>query len=251
MTASRAGGTMDFYEEVFCRVAPQQLTVERLQAELALIDLALALPPGARLLDLGCGYGRVAIPLAQRGYAVTGLDASGNSLREARRSARVAGVRVRWLHRDMRDIPFADYFQGAICLGAFGVLETDEDDMKALVAVREALQPGGRFLLDHKNREWQVRHFQPAGRIELPDGALSEWRTEIDLVGGYRWDRELFIEADGGRREYSVRERLYTLEELEAMMEAAGLTVLQAWGDFARGKYGPDSPRMIVLAQKP
>jgi len=250
MTARRVKGTMDFYEDAFYRVAPQQLTAERQEAELQLIVRALELPPGARLLDVGCGYGRHAIPLARRGYAVTGLDLSRASLRVARRSAREAGLRVRWLRRDMRDIPAADYFQAAICMGAFGVLETDEEDARALAAVRGALQPGGRFLLDHKNREWQVRHLQPTGRVEMSDGAVSEWRAEIDPAGGYRRDYEVFTEADGSRREYTVRERMYTLAEVVEMMQAARLTVRQVCGDYGGGAYGPESPRMIVLAEK-
>ncbi len=250
MRARAVGGTMDFYEEAFYRVASQQMSAERLKAEMDLVVPALALSPGARLLDLGCGYGRVAVPLAQQGYAVTGVDLAGTSLRVARKAAREAAVRIRWLRRDMRDIPFTDYFEAAICMGAFGVLETDEEDLRVLVAVRRALRPGGRFLLDHKNRQWQVRHFQPTGRVEMPDGAVSEWTTEIDLVGGYRWDYEVFTEPGGARREYAVRERLYTTEELVGMMKTAGLEVRRAWGGFDGQEYGLDSPRMIVLAEK-
>ncbi len=238
-----------FYEEAYCRVAPQQLSAERLNAELDLIVRALALPPGGRLLDVGCGYGRHAVPLAQRGYEVTGIDLSRTSLRVARASARESGVRVRFLRRDMRRMGLVDRFQGAICMGAFGALESDDDDLQALGTVRRALRPGGRFLLDHKNREWQVRHFQPTGRTELPDGAVSEWRAEIDLAGGYRWDYEVLTEADGSSREYAVRERLYTLTELMKMLASAGLTVREVWGDYNDGQYGLDSLRMIVLAE--
>ncbi|HLB26325.1 MAG TPA: hypothetical protein VJN32_01635 [Dehalococcoidia bacterium] len=79
---------------------------------------------------------------------------------------------------------------------------------------------------------------------------MSEWRAEIDPAGGYRWDYEVFIEAHGTRREYAVRERLYTLRELADMMKTAGLIVREVWGDYGGGEYGPDSPRMIVLAEK-
>ncbi len=239
-----------FYEEAYYRVAPQQLSAERLNAELELIARALELPAGGRLLDLGCGYGRHAIPLSRRGYEVTGVDLSRTSLREARRSAREAAVRVRWLRRDMRALPYANEFHGAICMGAFGALDDDNEDLRVLFAVRRALRHGGRFLLDHKNREWQVQHLQPAGRLELPDGAVSEWRVQLDLAGGYRWDYEVFTEVDGVRREYTVRERLYTLEEVEHMLSRAGPTLRCAWGDYATGELGPDSPRMIVLAEK-
>lgn len=57
--------------------------------------------PGGRLLDLGCGEGRDAVFFASRGFEVTGVDLSAAGIRKARRLARAAGVRVRWVVADM------------------------------------------------------------------------------------------------------------------------------------------------------
>ena len=65
----------------------------------------LALPPEGRILDLACGYGRIAVPLARRGFQVTGLDLSKPLLAIARERAAQAGVTVEWRRADMRDIP--------------------------------------------------------------------------------------------------------------------------------------------------
>lgn len=239
-----------FYDEAWYRIASHQLSPQQTEAEAKFIVQALALPPGARLLDVGCGYGRLAIPLALAGYAVTGLDLALSLLRLARRAAREADVRVRWLRRDMRDIPFEGYFQAVLCWGVFGALESDEEDLKVLLAVQRALVASGQLLLGGKNREFQIRHYQPSGRLDLPGGAVEEWTMEIDLLGGCRLGHEVVIERDGRRREYVIRDRLYSLKELAEMLKAAGFSLRRVWGDYSGHDYSLDSPRMIVLAEK-
>lgn len=66
--------------------------------------------PGGRVLDLGCGEGRDAVFFASRGFAVTGVDVSAAGIGKARRLARAAGVRVRWVVADLgRFVPRASY----------------------------------------------------------------------------------------------------------------------------------------------
>src|SRR4051794_40650994 len=74
----------------------------------------LALPSGSTILDLCCGHGRHAIPLAQRGYHVTGQDLSAVFLQRARADADARHLQVRWVHSDMRTIPFENEFDAII-----------------------------------------------------------------------------------------------------------------------------------------
>jgi len=64
----------------------------------------LGLPPGAKLLDIGCGTGRHSIELARRGYQITGIDLSSGMLAEAQRAAEGSGVEVTWIQRDATDL---------------------------------------------------------------------------------------------------------------------------------------------------
>ena len=68
------------------------------------VERALALPVGARLLDLGCGFGRHAVSLALRGYHVAGLDLSRPLLHIARDLVKECSVEVEWIQRDMREL---------------------------------------------------------------------------------------------------------------------------------------------------
>src|SRR2546421_15037 len=75
-------------------------------------------------------------------------------LERARAAAGGRGVDVRWVHGDMREIPFAAEFDAVLNLfTAFGYLETDEEDQKVLAGVQKALKPGGRFLMEIIHRD--------------------------------------------------------------------------------------------------
>ena len=112
--------------------------------------------PGAAILDLACGQGRIAVPLAQRGYRVTGLDLSEQLLDVARAAADAAGVIVEWHRADMRDIPaeWAGRFDYIINIfTAFGYFEDEAENQRVLAGVARALKPDGRFLIESMNRD--------------------------------------------------------------------------------------------------
>ena len=112
----------------------------------------LGLKPAASVLDLCCGQGRHAVELARRGYEVTGLDASGFLLREARKAARRRRVAVAWVRGDMREIPFRNRFDAVVNLfTSFGYFRTKAEDLAVLRGVRRALKPSGHLLIDTLN----------------------------------------------------------------------------------------------------
>ena len=211
----------------------------------------LAVPAGARVLDLACGWGRVAVPLAQRGYRVTGLDLSEAFLARARRDAQEAGLDIDFRQADMREIPFVGEFDAVIMMcSAFGFLESDEEDEKVLHAVARALRPGGRFFLDQISREWVIRHHQPRDWAEREGGILVLQERELNLLESRNYVRLTIIEADGSRRVHHHVFRFYTLTELVGMLARAGLVFRVAWGGFDGSPYTLDSRGMIVLAEK-
>jgi SAM-dependent methyltransferase len=229
------------------RVLPPQRTV----AEVDFIQRTLGLAPGSRILDLCCGHGRHALLLAERGYLVTGVDFSDRALRLARRRTRQAGLAVRWLKRDMRRIAFHEGFDAVInVFTAFGYFEPDVENEEVLHRVVGALKPGGRFLIDHINREHLVRHHEAHGWREASDGALLLEDVSMDLSAS-RSRREWTAVAPGGSRRCGrVDVRVYTLREFVGMLERAGLRFRQVWGGFDGQEYTLDSRRMIVLAEK-
>ena len=132
-----------FYEEL--------LTPERTAAEVELVWKLLELEPGLELLDLACGHGRIANPLAERGVRVTGLDATPYFLELARKDAAERGVDVEYVEGDMRSLPWTERFDRVLCwFTSFGYF-SDDENRQVLGEAFRALRPGGLFAVEMNN----------------------------------------------------------------------------------------------------
>jgi SAM-dependent methyltransferase len=241
----------EFFGEDYVRMYRPFLTPGQTEADIAGIVGLLGLPAGSKILDLCCGQGRHSIPLAALGYEVTGLDLSRTLLNRARVAGRGAGLRVRWVRSDMRDVPFEGEYDAVINIfTAFGYLENEAEDQRALGQVYKALKPGGRLLLEVASRDAAVRRFTPADVTHYQDGLLALQEQTFDLRTSRMQVRVTLIEPDGARREYGQSIRLYTLTELAAMLGAAGLSVESYYGGLDGSALTLDSRRLAIVASK-
>ena len=146
----------------------------------ALLEL---LPPAGRVLDVGCGYRRIAIPLAGLGYEVTGFDVSRNLLRAARRDARARGLAVRFDEGSMTILPYeAGSFDAVVCLWtAFHELLEEAEQVAALGEMFRVLRPGGRGVIDGPA-------YAPATDAEIASGARRgpDHGVVSSIVAGHR-----------------------------------------------------------------
>jgi SAM-dependent methyltransferase len=241
-----------FFDDDYLRMFLPVVPAERSAAEVNAVVARLGLAPGARLLDLGCGHGRHAVPLAMLGYRVTGLDLSRPLLRRAAALAAGQGAPVGLAEADMRRLPFADgSFDAVVNLfNAFGYLEDDAQDELVLHEVARVLAPGGRFLQELANREALVRGWHDSDVLRHDDGLIVLQERTLDLRAGRDLVRYTLLHPDGRRttREHAIR--LYTLPELAAMLERAGLELLEVHGDLDGGPLELDSSFVVTLSAR-
>ena len=209
----------------------------------------LGLPPGSRILDVGCGAGRHAVELARRGYQLTGVDISSGMLAEAERAAKEAGVEVELIHADATQFTSDKLFDAAICLceGAFSLLGGEDDpiehDLAILRNIHAALKPGTRFILTALNACRMIRQ-----------------ATQEDVEGG-RFDPFTMVEVytmeydtPEGKKSLLVRERSYVPTELLMLFRQAGFEVEHVWGgsagNWGRRKIHLDEMEIMVVARK-
>jgi SAM-dependent methyltransferase len=206
------------------------------------------LPAGGRILDLACGTGRIAAPLAKRGFEVAGLDISERALAVARDEAPELDLR----HGDMRELPWEEAtFDGVINLWtAFGYFETQSHDERVLAEIARVLRPGGMFLIDTVNPIGLMRIYRPVGWQEAAAGVLFLERRVYDPVTGRAQADWLFVHPDGRRVKRSFDHRLYTAPELGDMLRRAGLEPVQWFGGFDGSELSIDSFRLIVLSRR-
>ena len=244
---------VDFFDGDYLRIFSPVLPAERTAAEVNAVVERLGLAPGARLLDRCCGQGRHAVPLAQRGFQVTGLDLSRPLLDRAAAVAAGQGRRVGLVEADMRRLPFADASFDAVLnlFNAFGYLEDDGQDELVLAEVARVLRPGGRFLQELANREALVRGWHDSDVTRTGDGLVVLQERALDLRSSRERARYTWLGPDGRRRTREASIRLYTLTELEAMLGRAGLELLAVHGDLDGGPLELDSSFVVTLSARP
>ncbi|WP_051222858.1 class I SAM-dependent methyltransferase [Conexibacter woesei] len=238
----------DFYLRVHAGSAEPR-DEARLQAEAA-AGLARC-PEGGALLDVACGFGRHAIPLAAAGYAVTGVDRSRALLAEAeRRAAGEAGAAPVFVEADYRELPFADAsFDAALNLyTSLGYLG-DEEDTRVLGEVARVLRPGGRLVVETMHRDLLVRDFTETGWSLLGAGRLLLEQRTFDPASGVTQTTQTLIDKDGGRDSRTFEARVYTATELVHMLRAAGFVKTSCFGDLDGTPFGT-ATRLVIVATR-
>ena len=239
----------DFFEGLaveFWRVAvPEEAT--RRESDFLWKHLGLA--EGARVLDVPCGAGRLAIPLAGRGAHVTGLDASEECLSAARDDGARAGVAVEWIRADMRELPHGAAYDTVFCFGnSFGYLD-DAGNRDFLARAAGALVGGGRFALDYgQTPESVFPRLTPVQSAEIA-GIRFEEETRYDALAGRIENR--FTISRGARTETKLASQsAYTVRELVDMLRTAGLATLEIFGSVDERPFELGAERLLLVAEK-
>ena len=241
-----------FFEETFLHLWPSRSPPDHEPAEIAGLVSFLALPPKGRILDLACGYGRITVPLARRGFRVTGLDMSAPLLDVGRERAAQADVSVEWRHADMRGLPseWSNRFHAIISIwNSFGYFADDRENQRVLASAAQALKPGGRLLIDVSSRDRVVSTYR-ARDWEARDGLVLLQERAFDPVSGLNRTGLIWHE-DGQRRHVQLAVRLYTPTELTRLVESAGLRPIAYYGDWTGAELTRESRHIILIAEKP
>lgn len=214
---------------------------------LDLIESVHAPEANARILDVGCGRGRHALNLAERGYRVTGIDLSEAAIQEARRRGAERNLPAVFKVRDMRDAVCDGCFEGVVNLfTTFGYFAEDAENEAALRAMRTALHPGGWFVQDFLNAP-QVRATLVPEDEQVRNGVHIHQQRWIE---DGRIHKTITLETDEHTETHRESVRLFTRNDLEAMYESVGLVPTQAFGHYDGRPHSDESPRLILMAER-
>lgn len=241
----------DFFKEDYLLLSQAIMTPERTKAEVKWILDLLVLDKGSSILDLGCGQGRLSIPLAQQGYQVTAFDYSTVSLKRAKEESVKSGVEenIEFIQGLMSNLEGSDEYDAVLNIGtAIGYLD-EEDDHAAIQRVFQALKPGGTFLIETENRDYKVSQFQPRRWDDM--NGVPVWSERFFYPTTGRWVEKIQWFRERSMRSTTLDVRLYSATELTTMLKKAGFTDVCVYGSLQRDPLNISSPRMVLSAVKP
>jgi SAM-dependent methyltransferase len=213
------------------------------------------------VLELGCGTGRVSVPLAKAGIDLVGIDRSAPMLDRLRTASARAGAlgHVTAVRGDIRALPFGP---GAfsMVLAPYGILQSllaDRDLVATLAAVARVLVPGGRFGIDLVPDVPNWREYD--NRIQLRGRAAGG--AHLTLIESVRQDpkrhlttfNQRYVEQlDGRKREhcFELTFRTLSVRQMTRRLDAAGFTVDAVLGDYRGRPLDERSDVWIMLARR-
>lgn len=213
--------------------------------------LALAGDAPKAILDMGCGTGRLATALAERGHRVAGADPSAGMMRVARN--RPGAGRVRWVDSDSASLALDDRFDLVIMTGHVFQVFLEDDDVRATLGnLRRHLAPGGCLAFESRNplvEEWrtwtpsrETLQVPSIGAVEMHYNVTSSDPTFVTFETHFRFAPDDIVVA-------TTTLRFMSRGELADFLADAGFTDVAWYGDWDRSPVTPTSPEIIALAR--
>ncbi|MGH9804571.1 MAG: methyltransferase domain-containing protein [Candidatus Acidiferrales bacterium] len=229
--------------------------------------LACAAEARGKILELGCGTGRILIPTAAAGHTIFGLDLSPEMLARCREKLRAqppdVQARARLLEGSMTSFELGEQFAlVSMPFRVFQHLLTVDDQLACLARIRRHLPRGGRLVFDIFQPNLAMLH-DPAfteEREEFPEIKLPDGRRfrRASRVAAFRRAEQIneveiitYVRHPDGRQERLASAfpiRYFFRYEVEHLLARAGFRLQALFGDFDRSPLRADSPEMIVVA---
>jgi len=247
-----------YYGALYLDSVADLLTPELSALEAEVIATLLELAPGDRVLDLACGHGRHALPLAGRAGAVIGLDRSGAYLLRAAGFARSLPRPPRFVRADLLHQPFPDgAFDAVYCWYGSLFLFDEPGNQAALGELARVLRRGGRALVHHGNPLRLALEPAASARRTLADGSAVEEEARFDPDTGVERAHRRLVRPDGTVLAGTAMLRYYRPEEWGPLGRRAGLHTSRLTSTTGVGagpgplELGPEAPDLIALLEKP
>jgi SAM-dependent methyltransferase len=222
----------------------------------------VALNAGGSLLELGCGTGRISLPLGRAGVPLVGIDRSEPMLARARQRVKRAKLerRVRLVRGDIRFLPFKRRF--AMVLAPYGMLQSllRERDLQAtLAAVHLVLKKGGTFgvelVADLPSWQEYKKRVSLKGWRRRPGGAHVTLTESVrqDRKRGYTIFDQEFTERRGRKtqsRTFSLTFRTLSVPQIVRRLDKAGFETTALLGDYRGREWDPRADVWVILARK-
>ncbi|MCS7192308.1 MAG: class I SAM-dependent methyltransferase [Armatimonadetes bacterium] len=212
----------------------------------------LYLPVGSKILMPFCGPGWYAHELSMWGFHVIGTEVSWEFLQEAKQRSLRLGLSATFLSADPLALPFQDeQFNGAMVVGnRFGMTGDEQNDLKFLSELARVMKRKARLVMALPHRDGLLQEFQERDWETMLDGNRILVFRKWDAMTGQMWEEWREIDSEANLRLFLVIYRVYTLTELEHLLQSCNFKLTNAFGNFIGGELSHKSRLMLIQALK-
>ena len=217
------------------------------------------LAPGSKVLDAGCGLGRISVELAALDLDVTGVDIIQSELDAAQDSAQAEGVELTLVNHDLRTFHAPNQFDCAVNLyTSFGYCDTIDEDMQILRNIAESVKPGGTFIMECTSRETAILYWTPGEEFERAGYKVV---THFEVTGAWEGLKSQWTlyPADTDLKktpaplpvvDHTFIQRLYPATFLRNKLMEFGFSKAEVYGDFDFSPYNENARTMVLIGRK-
>ena len=237
----------DFWEMTYPLMFPSK-RIEKAEEEVSAV-LHLAGLRSGNILDLCCGPGRFAIPLARMGFSVTAVDSTGFLLDIARNRARIEDLNLEWINCDMREFVRPSSFDLVMNMfTSFGYFPEHDENMKVLLNARKSIAPGGSMLIETMGKEVLASIFRAVTTDETEEGHLLVQKHSIAPDWSRIENDWMLLKDDELLGRWKFSHWIYSGMELRGMLLEAGFSRVRIFGDLEGSPYDEQASRLVALA---
>lgn len=200
----------------------------------------LRLEKNDTILDLACGRGRHSKYLSRKGFDVTGIDLSQESISYAKQFENPN------LHFDVHNMcePYPKQFDAVFNLfTSFGYFENDIDNLRTIKAIKEELNPGGSGVIDFLNVDWAIGNLVPEETKKV-NGIL--FHLEKYVENGFIF-KNIRFKDQGKDYFYTERVKALTLTDFKAYFEEAEVELKTVFGDYSLNGFDKTTSERLIL----
>ena len=208
-----------------------------------------------KILDLACGTGSITVPLAKRGYALTGIDLSAEMLALAQEKCDEAKVRIRLSEQNIALFQAGSGFDAIICsFDGVNYLTSPRNVASCFACVSETLSDDGVFIFDVSSPYKYENILADNAFVYEYDDLFLSWQNYFDKKSGLcDFYLTFFVKTEDGswkRFDETQCQRKYTPARLEQMLNEAGLYIVKTAADIDGSPIREDSDRMFFICKK-
>ncbi len=234
------------YKDIWKQIIPQKLT----DNEVAFMIDCANLQPDSKILDIMCGFGRHAIGLSRAGFQVTAVDNLSAYINELSNTSRKMDLPVTCIQQNALDFKSTQKFDLAICMGNSINFFDKYGTSKILSNIHHHLKQNGKLLIN----SWSIAEIAIKDFISEHSGKAGDIIVETKSEYLFQPTRietiNTFIKPDGTKEIKKAIDYIFSLAEMETMLNESGYRLISAESIPGRKKFTLGEPRIYIVAEK-